>query len=119
MVTIKYYHTKYNKDIIIHCSENNIQIEDSYIINKEYDIKTILDVIKIDPDAEKANCIVFQKRTIKSLTKEWIAHNVLYKLHIARSHTKSVDLNIESWYRIWCYNIIYFIDKLLSYFVTK
>ena len=119
MVTIKYYHTDYNKDIIIHCSKDNIQIEDSYIINKEHDIKTILYTIKIDPDAEKANCIVFQKRTIKSLTKEWIAHNVLYKLHIARSHTKSVDLNIESWYRMLCYNIIYFVVKLLNYFVNK
>lgn len=117
MVTIKYYHTKYCKDIIIHCSENNVQIEDSYIINDEYDVKHILDVIKIDPDAEKVNCIVFQKRTIKSLTKEWIAHNVLYKLHIARSHTKSVDLNIERWYRILGYNIIYFVNKLLNYFV--
>ena len=119
MITIKYYHTDYNKDIIIHCSKDNIQIEDSYIINKEYDIKHILDVIKIDPDAEKVNCIVFQKRTIKSLTKEWIAHNVLYKLHIARSHTKSVDLNIEIWYRMLCYNIIYFVVKPLNYFVIK
>lgn len=117
MVTIKYYHTYYDKYIIIHCSKDNVQIEDSYIIDDEYDIKHILDVIKIDPDAEKVNCIVFQKRTIKSLTKEWIAHNVLYKLHIARSHTKSVDLNIERWYRILGYNIIYFVYKLLNYFV--
>lgn len=117
MVTIKYYNAIYRKDIIIHCSKDNVQIEDSYIINDEYDIKTILDSIKIDPDIEKLNCIVFQKRTIKSLTKEWIAHNVLYKLHIARSYTKSVDLNIERWYRILGYNIIYFVYKLLNYFV--
>ena len=114
MITIKYYHTYYNKDIIIHCSKNNIQIEDSYIINNEYDINHILDVIKIDPDAEKVNCIVFQKRTIKSLTKEWIAHNVLYKLHIARNHTGSVDLNIEPWYRLVCYDIIYRLNKIIK-----
>lgn len=105
---IEYYVTK-----------NNIHIENSYILTKEDRIRQYLINLKDSIEIAELNCIVFQKRTIKSLTKEWIAHNVLYKLHIARSHTKSVDLNIESWYRIWCYNIIYFIDKLLSYFVIK
>ena len=98
-------------------TECNIHIENSYIFTKEDRIKQYLINLKDTVKRYDLSCIVFQKRTIKSLTKEWIAHNVLYKLHIARSHTKSVDLNIERWYRIWCYNIIYFVDKLLNYFV--
>lgn len=94
-------------------SEDNIHIKNSYTITKEGYIKDILTNLK----NKISDHIVFQKRTIKSLTKEWIAHNVLYKLHIARSHTKSVDLNIERWYRILGYNIIYFVNKLLNYFV--
>lgn len=104
-----------NDDIKYVISENNIHIENSYTITKEGYIKNILTNLK----DKIGNHIVFQKCTINSLTKEWIAHNVLYKLHIARSHTKSVDLNIERWYRILCYNIIYFVDKLLNYFVSK
>lgn len=100
-------------------TEDNIHIENSYILTKEDRIRQYIINLRDNIEIAELNCIVFQKRTIKSLTKEWIAHNVLYKLHIARSHTKSVDLNIERWYRIWCYNIIYFVDKLLSYFVSK
>lgn len=105
---IEYYVTK-----------NNIHIENSYILTKEDIIRQYLINLRDNIEDCGLNCIVFYRRTIKSLTKEWIAHNVLYKLHIARSHTKSVDLNIESWYRILCYNIIYFVNKLLSYFVIK
>lgn len=100
-------------------TKDNIHIENSYNITKESYIKKYITDIKDSVENYRINCIVFQKRTIKSLTKEWIAHNVLYKLHIARSHTKSVDLNVERWYRILCYNIIYFVYKLLNYFVSK
>ena len=98
-------------------TRDNIHIENSYILTKEDRIKQYLINLRDSIKRFDLNCIVFQKRTIKSLTKEWIAHNVLYKLHIARSHTKSVDLNIERWYIILGYNIIYFINKLLNYFV--
>lgn len=105
---IEYYVTK-----------NNIHIENSYILTKEDRIRQYLINLRDNVESCELNCIVLYRRTIKSLTKEWIAHNVLYKLHIARSHTKSVDLNIESWYRILCYNIIYFVSKPLNYFVNK
>lgn len=97
-----------NNDIKYIISENNIRIENSYTITKEGYIKNILTNLK----DKISDHIVFKKRTIKSLTREWIAHNVLYKLHIARSHTKSVDLNIEKWYRILCYNIIYWVSRI-------
>lgn len=102
-----------------HVTKNNIHIENSYILTKEDRIKQYLINLRDSIEIAELNCIVFQTRTIKSLTREWIAHNVLYKLHIARSHTKSVDLNIERWYRILGYNIIYFVSKLLNCFVSK
>ena len=104
-----------NSEIYYIVSKDNIHIENSYAVTDENSIEIFL----INLKSEISDHIVFQKRTIKSLTKEWIAHNVLYKLHIARSHTKSVDLNVECWYRILCYNIIYFVYKLLNYFVSK
>lgn len=102
------------KDTILEvvCSKDNINIKNSYTITKKSSIEYTLYCIKNSWAYREAGCIVFDKRTIKSLTKEWIAHNVLYKLHIAQSHTKSVDLNIEKWYRILCYNIIYWLNRL-------
>ena len=97
-----------NNNIEYIIGKDNICIKNSYTITKEGYIESILYNLK----DKISDHIVFQKRTIKSLTKEWIAHNVLYKLHIARSHTKSVDLNIEKWYRILCYNIIYWLNRL-------
>lgn len=97
-----------NNDIKYIIGEDNIRIENSYTITKEGYIKNILTNLK----NKVSNHIVFQKRTINSLTREWIAHNVLYKLHIARSHTKSVDLNIEHWYIILGYNIIYWVSRI-------
>ena len=100
-------------------TEYNIHIENSYILTKEDRIRQYLINLRDNIECCELDCIVFHRRTIKSLIKEWIAHNVLYKLHIVRSHTKSVDLNVERWYRILCYNIIYFVYKLLNYFVSK
>lgn len=36
---------------------------------------------------------VLVNRSNKSLSQEWATHNLLYDLHICRSHTKDVDLN--------------------------
>lgn len=36
---------------------------------------------------------------MSSLINEWKAHNLLYDLHLFRSHTRNVDLNNEPWYR--------------------
>lgn len=78
------------KDTIITLTENNIHIECSYRIDKKKDIKDILEYLY---DNYKDKCKVLQNRDIKSLTNEWIAHNNLYKLHLWRNHTISVDLD--------------------------
>lgn len=108
-----------NSCVEVTITHDNIHIENSYRITNKDGIKWWLYYLEVDINSKAIDCIVFEKRTRNSLIKEWIAHNVLYKLHIARSHTKSVDLNIERWYRILCYNIIYFVYKLLNYFVSK
>lgn len=37
-------------------------------------------------------------RSLRSLTDEWEAHNLLYSLGIARDRTESVDLDAARWY---------------------
>lgn len=48
---------------------------------------------------------IVARRSIKSMVREWRAHNLLYNLHLFRSHTQDVDLDKEPWYR----QVIYFI----------
>lgn len=71
----------------IRVSKNNIHIDDSAAIEKLSFASILLTIRKEHPD-----CSVF-KRTIPSLVYEWAAHNFLYNMHIARKHTKDVDLN--------------------------
>ena len=74
----------------IEVSKNNIHIEDSYLINKRSDMQLVLDNIRANYSIEYCEVL---KRTDKSLIREWRTHNILYSLHLFRSHTKDVDLN--------------------------
>lgn len=50
-------------------------------------------------------------RSNKSLIREWITHNNLYKLNLYRDRTASVDLNYpQKWYM----KIAYFIFSIIS-----
>lgn len=94
-----------NGDVInFTIDQNNCSIKEAYKI-KEKKIKyEFIDfLLKWQPE--------YQKRSRKSYYREWKAHNVLYKLHIARSGTRDTDLNInESWIR----RIGYFIISIFS-----
>lgn len=62
-----------------------------YESHKTSNRKIITNVLKAI--AEKhPDCKVIQKRSIKSLADEWIAHTRLYNLGIMRDHTADVDL---------------------------
>lgn len=37
----------------------------------------------------------FNRRSIKSYLREWRAHNLLYKIHIAEESTRDTDLNVN------------------------
>lgn len=72
----------------------NIQIENSFKVSKS-DFEPIINQIKNDlPDHP-----VSKNRSLKSIKKEWAVHNLLYKLGIARTRTKDLDINypLKSW----------------------
>ena len=85
------------KGVKITVSENNINIENSYKITSKKEIREILDYIIVHRE-----CEVTKHRTLDSMLNEWVAHNNLYILHIARERTGSVDLNYpqEKWVSI-------------------
>ena len=83
-------------------SSNNIHIEDSYQIKGIFEMLSFLELIQ---EQAKGSTIIFKKRSYGSLICEWRTHNLLYDLHLFRSHTKDVDLNDIKWY----YNLIYII----------
>ena len=83
---------KYNKDFVT--------IVDSYKITNPYTIEDMLYEFK-------KNTGYKSKRSIKSWTKEWKAHNRMYKLGLFRNHTKDCDLEEnEKWWRLLIYEII-------------
>jgi hypothetical protein len=73
-------------DFYVNVTENNVHIHDSYKIKgKKRKLEIINAIIAFCPEA-------FKTRTIKSVLREWRAHNVLYKLHIARNSTMHTDI---------------------------
>ena len=56
-----------------------------------------------------------RRRGWRSLAREWMGHNLLYDLHIARERTRDVDLDDEPGWRRAIYfelSIIYRITRL-------
>lgn len=79
---------------------DNIHIKDSYLIKKERLMVRKLNQLKqIMPESKVWN------RSLKSLIFEWKTHNLLYELHLFRSHTTDVDL--EETPPIWQLIIFY------------
>lgn len=79
---------------------DNMRIIDSYKIKSKKKMKEILE------EALNRDSFYITKRTMKSLIREWRAHNVLYTLHLFRKHTKDCDFESKQKLRI---KIIYFI----------
>ena len=78
----------------------NIHIVNSYQIDSRVVMESVLRDIKEDyPDIR-----VFKERSMTSLINEWVGHNNLFKLHLFRSHTADVDLQVPvKWYEpiVW------------------
>ena len=69
-------------------TENNVHIEDSWEIRTRQTMETMLNHYRVtNPECKT------WLRTNKELIQEWRAHNLLYDLHLFRSHTKDVDLD--------------------------
>lgn len=83
---------------------NDVKVFESYKVKKKSEMEELLDYWR-----GEYITLVFQ-RTNKSLINEWRSHNLLYNLHLFRSHTTDVDLNYpEKWYMKIIYGIISFI----------
>ena len=96
--------------MLIKISKNNIHIEDSYKVNTKEDMQIVLTDIRANHSLEETDVL---KRTDKSIIKEWCVHNVLYNLHLFRTHTKDVDLNYpQSKIIEIAYSIAYFIVSI-------
>lgn len=65
-----------------------IHITDSYKVSKKDMLSIIRELRKVYPDN-----IVLKNRTDKSLKREWLVHNLLYKLNYQVKRTKDVGLD--------------------------
>ena len=86
-----------------HVTPNCVTIYDSYKVIHTGDMEFLIQKIRYD---YLLNDYIINKRSMSSLVNEWKAHNLLYDLHLFRSHTKNVDLNDEPWYRRTIYWIL-------------
>ena len=92
----------------------NICVRDSYKIKYSDDIEKLLDII-CDTSTFTEFKIAGYKRTLTSMRREWEAHNLLYKMGILRSRTRSTDLdNNESFIRKAGYAVLSFIYRLFN-----
>lgn len=77
------------KGLKIKVTEKNIRIEKSYQITNMDKMQEILEeILQRDTDYKT-------QRSVKSLMREWISHNRLYKLKICRKYNKNCNLRYK------------------------
>lgn len=84
----------------------NTHIVDSCLITSKEDMRDYLQELR---DASAPEMAVNQ-RDLESQIREWRSHNLFYKFHVFRSHTKDVDLELkQTWYReLFCRVVSFF-----------
>lgn len=87
-------------------SEANTHIIDSCHVCSKADMRDFLQKLRDESSDEMAVC----KRDLESQVREWRAHNFFYKLHVFRSRTHDVDLELkQTWYReLFCRVVSFF-----------
>ena len=95
---------KYGKyEISCNLTKGNVQIVNSYNIQKRADMNAIVKLIR----AEALKLGFKYKRSDSSWVTEWRAHNYMYDKRIDRARTASVDLNEnESKVKLASYNVM-------------
>ena len=84
----------------------SLHIRNSHRVKKRKDIEAALEYIRAMPEYVALKEAGYT-RTPKSEYNEWRAHNVLYRLGIARERTKSVDIDQnESMLRRFVYAVL-------------
>lgn len=92
-----------NINVIV--SEDNVHIDNSYLIIYKEDMEELLTEYRYKYDNSVFYNFIINRRSIKSMVYEWAAHNLFYKLGLFKSHTKDVDLDDEPLYRRICYYV--------------
>ena len=87
-------------------TETNTHILDSCLVKSKESMRDFLQELRDESSDEMAVC----KRDLESQVREWRAHNFFYKLHVFRSRTHDVDLELkQTWYReLFCHVVSFF-----------
>ena len=84
----------------------NTHILDSASVRSKADMREFLLKVRAQSSPEMAVC----RRDLVSMIREWRSHNLFYQLHVFRSRTKDVDLELcQSWCReLFCRVVSFF-----------
>ena len=84
----------------------NTHILDSYLIRSKEAIRAYLQALREQSSPEMA----VNRRDLESQVREWRSHNLFYFLHVFRSRTKDVDLELhQTWMReLFCRVVDFF-----------
>lgn len=87
-------------------SSENTRILDSYKMTGKVEMREYLEAVRRQSPAEMA----VNRRDLESQVREWRSHNFFYKLHIFRSRTKDVDLELQQpwWRELFCRVVSFF-----------
>ena len=87
-------------------SETNTHIADSCQVRSRQAMREYLQELGESVPLEMA----VNQRDIESMVREWRAHNFFYRIHVFRSRTKDVDLELKQvWYReLFCRVVSFF-----------
>ena len=79
-----------------HTTPANTHIVDSCSVKSKEDIRAFLQELRDATGPEMA----VNQRDMESQIREWRSHNFFYFIHVFRSRTKDVDLELkQTWYR--------------------
>ena len=69
-------------------------------------MRGFLQQVRAQASSDMAVC----RRDLESMVREWRSHNLFYSLHVFRSRTKDVDLELQQpWYReLFCRVVSFF-----------
>lgn len=84
----------------------NTHILDSCTVRTKAEMRGYLQSLRDASDGDMA----VNKRDLESMVREWRSHNFFYGLHVFRSRTKDVDLELkQTWWReLFCRVVSFF-----------
>ena len=69
----------------------NTHILDSASVRSREEMRSYLQQVRAQSSPDMAVCC----RDLESMVREWRSHNLFYQLHVFRSRTKDVDLELQ------------------------